>query len=304
MGNAHPVNSTLTDTSSMIPTLTIAVLLSVEALLLTYAAPMVRIVYPPEGALFTSVALKVKAEASNPDGRIAEVRFYANGSLIGVATNAPFNIIWRIEGPNRLSLTAEAKSEAGQSASSLPVGIAFSDTRPPAPAVPIISPRNGEIFASNEDVDFAAEVTASPSTESGPVQFIVDGSSVGEENQANGLTATNPPMSVIVGSLSEGYHSFTVRFLGSNGTQCDCNWLTNIVRIVQLGIANPSVVSDKVEFDILSAQPEHPVSIERSLDWERWEVITNFTPGARRVTFSEQRKSDVNHYYYRLFSVP
>jgi hypothetical protein len=268
----------------------------------TNAPPSIRISYPTEGSSFTTFTFKIKADAIDMDGQISKVRFFADGRLIGNVTNSPFNILWSVEGHDtaaELVLTAEAEDNTGASSMSVPVHIYFSPTAPPSPEVLIVSPENDELFAIGEEIGFSAEVTSSALSESGPVEFFVDGISIGNKSQSNGLNATNPPMSMILRDLSEAYHLFTVRYLGSNGALCHCNWITNRIRIVKLGIANPMIGDGRMTFDVVSAITNQPTSIESSINRLQWQVLTNFPPGAYRFIFSEHLDSSANTRWYR-----
>src|SRR5437867_5690094 len=57
--------------------------------------PQVSILWPRPGDFFSvSTLIKIKADASQSDGSIAQVEFFAEANLIGVVTNPPFNILW------------------------------------------------------------------------------------------------------------------------------------------------------------------------------------------------------------------
>src|SRR5436309_241229 len=58
--------------------------------------PVVSIVWPQYWDVFTSEFFKIKAMAFDPDGSVAQVRFFAGTNLIGVVTNPPFNILWQL----------------------------------------------------------------------------------------------------------------------------------------------------------------------------------------------------------------
>ena len=125
----------------------------------TNSRPSVQITHPPSG-VYGALHFKIKAEASDPNGSVAEVRFFANDKLIGVATNAPFNIVWLVNGSffTNYVLTAEAKDQTGSVGHSAPTTIVFSPTRSSIDDVSIVSPLNGALFATGEDIQFSAEV--------------------------------------------------------------------------------------------------------------------------------------------------
>jgi len=59
------------------------------------APPTVAVTNPIEGATFTSPAtVTLEATASDSDGAVSQVSFYANGALIGTDTTSPFSVSW------------------------------------------------------------------------------------------------------------------------------------------------------------------------------------------------------------------
>src|SRR6266496_3749721 len=61
----------------------------------TNIPPAVSILWPRWGDAFgVSTLIKIKADAVDLDGSIAQVQFFVQTNLIGIATNAPFNITW------------------------------------------------------------------------------------------------------------------------------------------------------------------------------------------------------------------
>lgn len=62
----------------------------------TNVPPRISIVRPPPPSATDGVGLflKIKAEASDPDGTIAAVQFMVGTNTIGLVTNAPFNVLW------------------------------------------------------------------------------------------------------------------------------------------------------------------------------------------------------------------
>jgi hypothetical protein len=75
--------------------------------------PAVAITQPISGQVLAAPpALTVTADASDPAG-IAEVSFYANGNLIGTATNRPYSISWQNPGIGNHPLRAVASNVLG-----------------------------------------------------------------------------------------------------------------------------------------------------------------------------------------------
>ena len=88
--------------------------------------PAVSIITPSSGESFYAPAnVELKAIASDPDGDVAQVAFYANGNLIGVVTNAPYELRGTNVPLGRYTLTAVATDDAGATNLSSPVTISI-----------------------------------------------------------------------------------------------------------------------------------------------------------------------------------
>lgn len=86
--------------------------------------PTVALVSPADGA---SVAagrpIRLRAEASDPDGTVALVEFFSGTNKIGAATGPNFDLLWTNAPSGWLTLTARATDNAGATAVSAPVQI-------------------------------------------------------------------------------------------------------------------------------------------------------------------------------------
>jgi uncharacterized repeat protein (TIGR01451 family) len=90
----------------------------------TTSAPSVVITSPTNGASFTpGQAISIAATASDSDGTIDLVEFYASGELIGDDATAPYGLTWRTVIPGAYVLTAVAYDNGGASTTSAPVSI-------------------------------------------------------------------------------------------------------------------------------------------------------------------------------------
>jgi chitinase len=71
--------------------------------------PTAAITAPGNGATFAAgAAINLAASASDPDGSIARVDFYADGALVGRDATAPFSVTWGTAGVGSHALTAVA----------------------------------------------------------------------------------------------------------------------------------------------------------------------------------------------------
>jgi beta-glucanase (GH16 family) len=86
-------------------------------------APQVSISSPASGSSFASgTVVNVSANASDSDGTISQVEFFANGSSIGVDMSNPYSVSWNI-GTGSYSVTARATDNGGLSTTSSAVSV-------------------------------------------------------------------------------------------------------------------------------------------------------------------------------------
>ena len=95
------------------------------------SAPSVTLTAPADGAVFTAPAsMTVSANASDSDGTVTQVEFFASGTSIGVDTTSPYSVAWSGVGAGNYTLTAVAtdndgatKTSSGVSISVTPAGV-------------------------------------------------------------------------------------------------------------------------------------------------------------------------------------
>lgn len=96
--------------------------------------PAVTITSPANGAAFAAPAtIDFAADASDSDGAIVQVDFYANGSSVGSDTTSPYAITWSNVAAGAYSLTARATDDGGLPTTSNAVTITV---QPPGGALP------------------------------------------------------------------------------------------------------------------------------------------------------------------------
>src|SRR6266487_1301869 len=108
-------------------------------------APQVSLLWPVPGDLFSAgIFIKIKAAATDPDGSVAQVQFFAQPEPIGVVTNPPFNLLWQVEQrgafSGSLDLQAVAVDDLGAQTESAIVTVTYYTGGPPQPVLEIISP--------------------------------------------------------------------------------------------------------------------------------------------------------------------
>lgn len=122
------------------------------------AAPSVSITSPASGSSFAApTTIALTASASDSDGTIASVDFYAGSTLIGSDTTSPFSVNWANAAPGSYSITARATDNAGAATTS----VAITVTLRPSQAVFTASTDHATVTSYRLDI-FAAG--ANPST--------------------------------------------------------------------------------------------------------------------------------------------
>jgi hypothetical protein len=88
--------------------------------------PAVSVTSPPDGASFvTPTFVDIAAEASDADGTVARVDFYADDVLIGSDTSAPWGVTWSVASAGGYRLTARARDNTGTITTSAVVNVAM-----------------------------------------------------------------------------------------------------------------------------------------------------------------------------------
>lgn len=99
--------------------------------------PVISIVSPADGAntVITSApaTLQINATASDYDGNVVKVEFYASGSKVGETDASPFSVLWPNVTSGTWQLTAVATDDGGATTVSAPVTITTSVTITSAP---------------------------------------------------------------------------------------------------------------------------------------------------------------------------
>ena len=188
--------------------------------------PVVSITAPVAGARVTATTnVAVTANASDSDGTITRVDFYAGTTAIGAATNAPYGIVWNAAAPGTYSLTAKATDNAGAVATSPAVSITVVSNA--LPTVALTAPAPGNYFAP---ATIMLGATAQDS----------DGSIVGVDFYANGTRvaqATSAPYGALWDAVPGGTYAITAKATDDAGG-------TSVSSVVTVTVAGPSVDID------------------------------------------------------------
>jgi hypothetical protein len=135
----------------------------------TNRPPLVRLDSPPNGAFFLAPAdIRLVAVASDPDGFVARVAFFAGTNLLGLTTNNPVStnpmnpsqFVWSNVPPGFYELSAVATDNQGTWTRSLAARVTVAP--PPTNQPPVVrweSPPAGSVFSPPAFVRLAAFAT-------------------------------------------------------------------------------------------------------------------------------------------------
>jgi hypothetical protein len=162
--------------------------------------PATSIIAPADGATFAaSASITVAASASDSDGTISRVDFYAGSTRIGTDSSAPYSMTWSNVGAGSYSLTAVATDDTGASGRSGAVSITVGGTNQP-PVVALTSPSAGFSFGAPATLSVAATAT-DPDGSIARVEFYAGTTLLG--------TDTSAPYSLAWNVLSPAGYSIT-----------------------------------------------------------------------------------------------
>ena len=273
----------------------------------TNAPPEVRIVWPRNNCADSwrfqyITCLKIKALANDPDGTIAQVQFFRDATLIGVATNAPFEIVW--EPPTGFHyLKAVAFDNLGATSESEPVAIVLTEREPSR--FEIKSPPSGSVFAAPGTFVFSAELLAVTPCTYAPVEFFAGTNSLGTVTQSGPFTVTTPLYSLAVTNLPEGNYQLYVRrqvpFYGTVSLApgaCE----SPVIRVTKLSMVSTRLAPDsRIEFEVVTSFPTNQNIIEVSSNLLNWLPISTNVPSTNTFTFTDPSPATNSPRYYRVF---
>jgi hypothetical protein len=171
--------------------------------------PSVNIVNPANGEVFyTPVTISLLARASDPDGPVTNVEFFAGTTDLGRGlpvildppgvngvTGLVYFLNWQNVPANIYSLTAVATDNGGLSTTSAPVNITVLPGPPPTnrpPVVRITSPPNGSVFRAPLNLPIFT-YAADPDGLVTSVEFFAGGTGLGFGHRVTAMPPPIPP---------------------------------------------------------------------------------------------------------------
>lgn len=171
--------------------------------------PVVTITSPSNGADFDyNQSIPLAATASDPDGTIANMLFFLDGTPIGdVQSQPPFQLLVGPQTPGNHTFIAKATDNAGTVSSSDLITITVRPNNPPA--VAIISPASGTIVGSSTNVEVSVTATDQDGTITRVVFYLND--------ELTGTVLT-PPFTFRLNQLPIGTNAITVVAFDNSGS--------------------------------------------------------------------------------------
>jgi hypothetical protein len=166
--------------------------------------PAVSLSSPADGARFApGTTITLSATASDPDGTVSTVRFYAGSTLIGADTSSPYSVAWPSVAVGSYTLKAVATDNAGAVTESATRTVTVSSSSTPTnqpPSVSLTAPASGAIFTAPATITLSANASDGDGSIT-RVDFYQGTSLIGSD--------TSSPYSVSWTGMATGSYSLT-----------------------------------------------------------------------------------------------
>src|SRR5690606_14814174 len=101
-------------------------------------------------------SVNINSSASDADGTISKVEFFAGNNLIGTTMTTPYSFTWSNVAAGTYSLTAKAMDNNGLSATSTSVSVRVEANNNIAPVVSVLSPKTNTTFTAPSSITINA----------------------------------------------------------------------------------------------------------------------------------------------------
>ena len=168
--------------------------------------PTISISSPANGAsIGVGQPVPIFASASDADGSVKSVEFFADAVSLGIDTSAPFSISWSGAAPGAHTLTARARDNRLATTDSAPVSITITNLPPTAT---LTAPAGGSQYTYPATVNLAA-IASDPDGTVAKVEFYDGATKIGEDTTAPYTLAWQPG--------AGGFHTLTARAVDAYG---------------------------------------------------------------------------------------
>lgn len=123
--------------------------------------PSVSMTVPTDGATYTAPAnISLSAIASDPDGKISRVEFYAGTTLLGKVASSPYEYTWTDVSAGVYAITAVARDQRGATTTSAARTVTVSSAAAnQAPLVSLTAPEAGATYTAPASIAIAASAS-------------------------------------------------------------------------------------------------------------------------------------------------
>ena len=213
--------------------------------------PAVALSAPSSGSTFSAPAtIGLAATASDSDGSVAKVDFFAGSNLIGTALAAPYTLNWANVASGTYSVSAKATDNLGAVASSSVVTVNVNPNSAPTVTLALPDPN----LPRYEPASYTLTATASdPDGTVTRVEFYQGTTLIG--------TAPAPPYSITWTNVAAGNYTLTARAVDDGGATATSNPLPVSVNPLSIVITEPfDGTSVLGEFITVTGTVEAPVN--------------------------------------------
>ena len=164
-------------------------------------SPIASIILPANGTVFNQGDdILITADASDSDGSVSQVEFFAGTTSLGIDTTSPYSLNWITAAAGNYNITVNARDNDGAVSTSSVVAISVNPVGPQSPVVNITAPSNNTSFTVGNTIN----ITADASDADGSVvlvEFFQGTTKLGED--------TSAPYSFNWSGAVEGTYSLT-----------------------------------------------------------------------------------------------
>jgi hypothetical protein len=181
-----------------------------KTITVTNAAPSVSLTSPAGGATFTAPAtIALAATATDSNGSVTRVDFYAGTTLLGSDTSAPYSFTWSSVPTGTYSLTAAATDNDGAATTSAAVSVTVRNPNVP-PTVSLTAPSSGASYYAPATIAVTA-AAGDPDGTVTKVRFFAGAASIGE--------STSPPFGITWNNVPDGTYALTAVAIDNEGAE-------------------------------------------------------------------------------------
>ncbi len=139
--------------------------------------PSVEITSPADGDILAPGNIILEATASDPEGDLQSVSFYAGEELVGTATSAPYSVTWAVSEVGTYQLTARATDGDGKTGESDTISVEIFVEG--APEITAVRPNEGQSLGvynlGTDALTLKAKITDADNSLTGDITFTIAG---------------------------------------------------------------------------------------------------------------------------------